>query len=198
MNHKQRAFVAEYLIDGNATRAAKSVGYSEKTARSQGQRLLTNVDIAKEIEGGQKEALAKAGLTADLVRNRLRQIISFDVRKLYDENGHLRPIQDLDDDTAAAVNGIEVQVERKRGDDSSLETTTHKVKTVDVARAVELGMRHFGLGKDVHEHTGAGDTPLIPAWSNVDLARRLAFIFAGAGKAIKDMDGQESNTKEVS
>lgn len=45
---KQRAF-ADYYIEngGNATQAAISAGYSEKTARSQGQRLLTNVDIKK-------------------------------------------------------------------------------------------------------------------------------------------------------
>lgn len=47
---KQRAF-ADYYIEngGNATQAAISAGYSEKTARSQGQRLLTNVDIKKYI-----------------------------------------------------------------------------------------------------------------------------------------------------
>jgi phage terminase small subunit len=46
---KQALFVKEYLIDFNATRAAKSAGYSEKTAKSQGQRLLTYVDIQKQL-----------------------------------------------------------------------------------------------------------------------------------------------------
>ena len=49
MNAKQKQFVIEYLIDFNATQAAIRAGYSEKTARSQGQRLLTNVDIKKAI-----------------------------------------------------------------------------------------------------------------------------------------------------
>ncbi len=35
---------------GNATEAAVAAGYSAKTARAQGARLLTNVDIAKAIE----------------------------------------------------------------------------------------------------------------------------------------------------
>ena len=46
LNDKQRRFVAEYLIDLNATQAAIRAGYSKKTAGSQGQRLLTNVEIA--------------------------------------------------------------------------------------------------------------------------------------------------------
>lgn len=36
LNAKQRLFVAEYLLDGNATRAAIAAGYSERTAYSIG------------------------------------------------------------------------------------------------------------------------------------------------------------------
>ncbi len=50
MNNRQKIFVTEYLIDFNATQAAIRAGYSEKTARSQGQRLLTNVDIKNAIK----------------------------------------------------------------------------------------------------------------------------------------------------
>lgn len=47
---KQKRFCEEYVISGNATEAAKRAGYSDKTARSQGQRMLTFVDIQKYIE----------------------------------------------------------------------------------------------------------------------------------------------------
>ena len=46
----QRKFCLEYVKTGNATEAAIEAGYSEKTARSQGQRLLTNVDIKNYID----------------------------------------------------------------------------------------------------------------------------------------------------
>lgn len=49
MNVKQRKFCDEYLIDLNATQAAIRAGYSEKTARQVGQRLLTYVDISAYI-----------------------------------------------------------------------------------------------------------------------------------------------------
>ena len=50
MKEKQKRFCEEYLVDCNATQAAIRTGYSKKTARAVGQRLLTNVDIKKYIE----------------------------------------------------------------------------------------------------------------------------------------------------
>lgn len=55
-------FVEEYCSNGyNATKAAIAAGYSVKTARSQGQRLLTNVYISNAI----KERLERLTLTAE-------------------------------------------------------------------------------------------------------------------------------------
>lgn len=45
MNQRQRAFVDAYLKYGNAAEAARHAGYSDRSARSVGQRLLTNGDI---------------------------------------------------------------------------------------------------------------------------------------------------------
>lgn len=46
---KQNKFCVEYLIDLNATQAAIRAGYSEKTAYSQGQRLLKNAEVKNKI-----------------------------------------------------------------------------------------------------------------------------------------------------
>lgn len=45
MTLQQRRFAQEFAVCGNAAEAARRAGYSPKTARSQGQRLLTKVDI---------------------------------------------------------------------------------------------------------------------------------------------------------
>lgn len=55
MNERQKRFVAEYIKDYNATQAAIRVGYSERTAYSQGNRLLKNVEIKKAIKELQNE-----------------------------------------------------------------------------------------------------------------------------------------------
>lgn len=50
MTNKQKRFAEEYLVDCNATQAAIRAGYSEKTARQVGQRILSNVDIRTYID----------------------------------------------------------------------------------------------------------------------------------------------------
>ena len=50
LNAKQQRFCDEYLIDLNATQAAIRSGYSEKTAYSQGQRMLKNVEVKAYID----------------------------------------------------------------------------------------------------------------------------------------------------
>lgn len=70
---KQRTFIQEYIIDKNATRAAKRAGYSEKSAYSQGQRLLKNVEVAQEIELGLREQSEKLKITAERVLKRIAE-----------------------------------------------------------------------------------------------------------------------------
>lgn len=50
LSAKQRAFVTEYLVDGNATQAAIRAGYSPKTAQEQGSRLLSKVIVREAVE----------------------------------------------------------------------------------------------------------------------------------------------------
>lgn len=45
----------EYLTDCNASRAAQAAGYSSRTAYSQGQRLLKNVEVSKAINAAMTE-----------------------------------------------------------------------------------------------------------------------------------------------
>lgn len=60
---KQKRFCDEYLIDLNATQAAIRAGYSEKTAKQIGQRLLTNVDLKNHIK--ERMAAKEKELIAD-------------------------------------------------------------------------------------------------------------------------------------
>ena len=66
-------FVSEMLVDGNVTRSAKAAGYSEKTAYSQGHRLLKNVEIANAIKSGQKDIAKRNELTIDDIIKELEE-----------------------------------------------------------------------------------------------------------------------------
>ena len=55
MNQKQELFVHEYLLDGNATRAAQAAGYSQRTAYSIGQENLKKPEIRQAIDAAMTE-----------------------------------------------------------------------------------------------------------------------------------------------
>jgi phage terminase small subunit len=73
-NAKQETFAQEYLIDLNATKAAIRAGYAERSARQQGQRLLTNDDIAERIAELQEKREKRTEITADRVLQELAAI----------------------------------------------------------------------------------------------------------------------------
>ena len=50
MNTRQRKFCDEYLIDCNATQAAIRAGYSPKTAKVTGAKMLTNANLKAYID----------------------------------------------------------------------------------------------------------------------------------------------------
>lgn len=46
---KRQTFAREFVVDRNATKAAERAGYSVRTAKQQGSRLLTYVDVQSEV-----------------------------------------------------------------------------------------------------------------------------------------------------
>lgn len=71
-NEKRRRFCAEYLVDLNATQAAIRAGYSEKTAYSQGQRLLKNAEIKQYLSKAMAKRAEEAKIDADWVLAELK------------------------------------------------------------------------------------------------------------------------------
>lgn len=145
LSPKQERFVAEYLVDLNAAQAAIRAGYSPKTAKEQGARLLTNVHIQKAVQERRQQHQANTGLTVERVLLEAMRLAFFDIRKLTDADGNPIPINQLDDDTAAAIQGLELATERVRGDDEGAETVVRKYKIADKNAAVERLFKHLGL-----------------------------------------------------
>ena len=75
LTFKQEMFAREYTADGNATRAATVVGYSEDTAYSAGSRLLRNVKVKERIDELTAEAADRNDLKMDEVIAYWRQVL---------------------------------------------------------------------------------------------------------------------------
>lgn len=138
LNPKQLKFCNEYLKGVSATQAAINAGYSKKTARQTGAEILTKPYIKEYIEARKEKAVEKSEITIDRIQQEYARIAFFDIRRIYNADGTLIPIKDLDDDTAAAISSIESIQELYRGKTTG---TTKKVKGFDKIRALD------GLGK---------------------------------------------------
>ncbi len=79
---KQQAFVDEYLVDLNASAAARRAGYSERTARQQGDRLLTNAAVQAAVASAMKARGERTRMTADHVLQLAEAMLMADVNAL--------------------------------------------------------------------------------------------------------------------
>ena len=75
LTKKQKRFVQEYLIDLNATAAARRAGYSEKTARCIGNENLTKPAIKAEIDRELAKIQSDRIATADEVMRYLTSVM---------------------------------------------------------------------------------------------------------------------------
>jgi phage terminase small subunit len=150
---KQQRFVAEYLVDLNATQAAIRCGYSRKAAKEQGYRLLTNAHIQAVIQRQQAKKVARAELTADRVLEEYRRLGFSNVQDLLDAHGNLRPIHELPAEVAASIASLEVIMKNATAGDGKVDRVL-KVKFWDKTRALNDLARHFALLVDRIEVSG--------------------------------------------
>lgn len=150
---KQQQFVSAYLLELNATKAAMLAGYSPKTAKQQGSRLLTNVDIATAIEQGRAKARQTDALTAERVLEEWRRISFVDTRTFYDEAGNLKPVKDWTVEQGAAVSEFEVIKKNAAAGDGIIDTV-HKIKRFDKVKTLDALGKYFGLNELRVVHSG--------------------------------------------
>lgn len=106
LSDKQQAFAREYTVDRNATQAAIRAGYSPATAKQQGARLLTNVDVRSAVNRGEAAVAERIELTVLSITNRLLTIADKS-EKLDTAPGLSVARQSLMD--AAKLNGLVVE-----------------------------------------------------------------------------------------
>jgi phage terminase small subunit len=180
---KQQRFVQEYLIDLNASAAAKRAGYSVKTADQLGYQLLQNPLVAAAISAGRQVQAERAQVDADWLLGRLEIEANADLADLYDEKGALKPVKDWPLIwRQGLIAGVETAQEFEEVDGRKVQTgLVHKVKISDRAKRLELIGRHRRVGAwiEKHEHTGADGGPIeTKDVSENEAARRIAFILA--------------------
>lgn len=163
---KQKKFIDEYLIDLNATRAYKAAYpkcKTERSARTNGSRLLTNANIQEEITKQQQKIQERTQITQDMIVQELAKIAFSNatdyvkvvtrptIRRIWDkekekyvyEEGDvyeqdiiLKDTKDLTDDQKAAI--------------SSIKNTKHgiAIEQCNKVEALHLLGQHLGMFKN--------------------------------------------------
>ena len=153
LNPKQARFVAEYLKDLNATKAAIRAGYSENSAYSIGSELLSKPEIQNAVSDAQAQALERAELTADRVLEEFRRLAFIDARSFFDDAGNLKPMKDLTPEQGAALASFEVIIKNAQAGDGATDTV-HKIRLWDKTKALDSLAKRFGLLVEKIEHSG--------------------------------------------
>jgi len=179
MTPKKRRFAEEYLLDLNATAAARRAGYSAHTAEQQGPRLLGDVGVQAAIAEAQAKRAERTQIDADWVLKRLAAMADADLADLHNSDGTLRPVADWPEVwRRGLVAGIEADESTVGGEKI---VTTRKVKLADRLKAIELIGRHVAVGawREKVEHTGPGGGPVQTVNMTPDEFRAMAAEIAG-------------------
>lgn len=102
-------FIEALVGNPNVTRAYMLAYPTCKanTAATNGWRLLRNAKIADAVKEGRRRRLEGHTITADEAMQRIAIIGKLDVRQLYDHEGNMLSVQDLPDDVALVIKGLE-------------------------------------------------------------------------------------------
>jgi phage terminase small subunit len=154
LNARQQLFVAEYLKDLNATQAAIRAGYSEKTARQIGARLLTNVVIAEAIATKAQKKIDRIEITSDRVLNELAMMGFANMLDYISvQNGDaFVDLSQLTREQAAAIQEITVEEYSEGRGEEKRDIKRTRFKLGDKRGSLELLGKFLKLFTDKHEH----------------------------------------------
>jgi phage terminase small subunit len=136
---KQQRFVEEYLVDLNATAAARRAGYSERNADKIGPELLGKTRVASAIAARQATRSTRVNVKQDYVLTNLTEVVERCMQRAPVMVRHGKEwIQATDED------GRDVWRFDAKG----------------AVSALNLLGSHLGLWKMTHEHTGKDGGPI--------------------------------------
>ena len=103
---KQEIFTLEYLVDMNATQSAIRAGYSRKTASSQGERLLRNVEVQSRIGELKRKKAEKLDISENRILAEIASIAFSNIAELEAEHGGFAGLKTLNPATRRAIQSV--------------------------------------------------------------------------------------------
>ena len=156
LTDKQAAFVEEYLICFNKTKAAIAAGYSVKASRSVGCDLIRKPEIAEAIS----QRLAESAMTADEVMMRLAAHARGDIDDCLDEDGRFSLKKAREAKKTSLIKKMRIKETKRVIDETEVITQEVELELHDAQAALQLIGRHHKLFVDRTELTGKDGGPV--------------------------------------
>jgi len=163
LSEQQRLFADEYAADFNAVAAYRRAGYKGKgrAADAAASRLLNLPSVRAYLAARMDRISAKLELSTEKVLTELQRVAFFDPRRVLSGDGGIKPVEQWDDHSAAAVMSLEVFEEfAGKGEDRVQIGLTKKLKLHPKVPALERLGQHLGLFKTKVEVTGKDGKPV--------------------------------------
>jgi phage terminase small subunit len=124
----------------------KSRAWKPEAVHQAGAKLMANPNVSARVRALKDAAAARAVITSAEVLKMAANLVRFDVRRLYREDGSPIPIHELDAETASAIQGVDIHEEYAgQGAERVFVGYTKKYKVADKNAALEKLFKHFGL-----------------------------------------------------
>lgn len=186
---RQRRFVREYLIDGNATQAAIRAGYSKKTADQIGHQLLKKTSVSAAVAEGQRKVAEKLEITAEAILAELASVGFANVGDFVRVGDDGRVTLNFSKLSKADLRAVsEITQRHIGGGDGPAAVETRFKLHPKIPALVKLG-ENLGLFRQLHEHSGPGGGPIeVKGVETFEAAARKARAQAAkaGGKATDD------------
>lgn len=162
----QQEHFARLVAEGKSQSAAyreaypKSQKWKDAAVWSQASILISHSGVSQRVADLRAEAVKRTEVTQDMVIKELARIAFFDIRKIFNQDGTLKKVHELDDDSAAAIASIELV---DIGEDGQL-VISKKFKTEGKIKA--LNLLGVNMGMFVHRTEDVTD-PMKKAMGNL-------------------------------
>jgi phage terminase small subunit len=140
---KQRKFVEQYLLTGNATKSAIAAGYSKASASSIGEENLRKPEIKQELEKHHERRKVEFEVDEKRIIQELASIAFFNLKSVMRPEGRgvsLKSWKEIPDEVSKAIASVS-ESENQMGSSQS-------IRSFDKIGALKLLGQHIGMWKD--------------------------------------------------
>jgi phage terminase small subunit len=179
LSSMEERFCREYVYNGGAQTEAylkvheRAKYWKNTTVRTRAYELMQQARIKDRIATLEAERLAriekKHEINDDRITQEYARIAFFDIRRVFNPDGTLKGPHELEDDVAAALLSLEVDIQELGKGENSARVITAKVKAINKIDALRDLGKHIGyFAKDNEQQK-----PETINYNNVELPAHL-------------------------